>query len=101
MCVPCILSGSEVRIWYNNMRTMFGSLKKKTSGQAAKQLTARQRWNKENFTFLAAHLVIHANHSHLCKLTTPVLQGDPEGEDEGGDDEDAVSVASNQLPDSS
>ena len=63
------------------------------SGQAAKQLTARQQCNKENFTFLVAHLVIHASHSQLGKLMTPVLQRDPEGEGEEGDDEDAISVS--------
>ena len=70
MCVPCILSAGAFKTWYQSMRTLFGRLKKKTSGQAAKQLTARQRWTKENFGFLAAHLVIRADHSQLGKVGT-------------------------------
>ena len=101
MCVPCILSGSDVKMWYNSNRTMYGRLKKKTSGQAAKKLTARQQWNRDNFGFLQAHLVICAEHSKLVKVTIPALPVDPEGEDEGGEDNDAASVASSQLPVSS
>ena len=100
MCVPCILSGGAIRMWYNSMRTLFGRLKKKTSGQGAKQLTARQRWTKENFSFLSSHLVIRVEHSQLGNVPTPALSVDQEGEDEGGD-EDAISVASSQLPISS
>ena len=92
MCVPCILSGGAIRTWYQSMRTLFGRLKKKTSGQGAKQLTARQHWTKENFSFLSSHLVIWAEHSQLGKVPTPVLPVDPEGEDERGDDEDAISA---------
>ena len=56
MCVPCILSGSDVKMWYNSNRTMYGRLKKKNSGQAGKKLTARQQWNQDNFGFLQAYL---------------------------------------------
>ena len=101
MCVPCILSGGDVKMWYNSNRTMYGRLKKKTSGQAAKKLTARQQWNQDNFSFLQSHLVIHAEHSQLSKVMTPALPVDLEGEDEGGEDNDATSVASSQLPISS
>ena len=97
MCVPCILSAIVVKT-FQSMRTLFGQLKKKTSGQGAKPLTARQKWTKANFSFLSAH------HSQLGKVQTPALQVDLEGEDEGGDDEDAASVASSQpsqLPTSS
>ena len=100
MCVPCTLSGGAIRTWYNSMRTLFGRLNKKTSGQVAKKLTARQRWTKENFSFLSSHLVIQAQHSQLRKVPTPALPVDPEGEDEGGDCKDAISVASSQLPSS-
>ena len=83
------------------MRTLFGRLNKKTSGQVAKKLTARQRWTKENFSFLSSHLVIQAEHTRLRKVPTPALPVGLEGEDEGGDDEDAVSVTSSLLPSSS
>ena len=101
MCVTCILSGGAFRNWYNRMRTLFGRLKKKTSGEAAKQLTARQRWTKDNFSFLSSHIIIWAQHSQLGNVLTPALPVDLEGEDEGGDDADAISVASSQLPISS
>ena len=80
---------------------MHGRLKKKTSGQAAKKLTARQAWNCDNFDFLESHLVIRAEHSQLGKMMTPALPVDQEGEEEGGEDDDATSVASSQLPISS
>ena len=97
MCVPCIFSGGAIKTWYQSMRTLFRRLKKKTSGQGVKQLTARQRWTKENFSLLSSHIVIQAQHSQLGKVTTPALLVDPDGEDEGGDDEDAISVTSSQL----
>ena len=84
------LTDTQVKTWYQNMRTLFGRLKKKTLGQGAKQLTARQWWTKENFGFLLAHVVIWAEHSQLSKVPTPAHQVGSEGEDEGGDGEDAV-----------
>ena len=59
---------------------------------------ARQQWTMANFQFLLAHLWIWANHSQLGRMHTPVLPVDPEGEDEGGDDDDATSVTSSQAP---
>ena len=100
MCVPCILSAGDVYTWYKNNRTMYGRLKKKTSGQAAKKLTALQAWNRDNFSFLASHLVIHAEHIQLGKVKTPavpvVLEEEEEEEEEGGEDDDATSIASSQ-----
>ena len=79
MCVPCILSAIAVKMWFLSMRTLFGWLKKKTSGQGAKPLTARQKWTKVNFSFLSAHLCIWADHSQLGKVQTPAFQVDLEG----------------------
>ena len=90
----------DVYTWYKSNRTMYGRLKRKTPGQAPKKLTARQRWNCDNFGFLASHLVIRAEPSQLGKLMTPALPVDME-EEEGGEDDDATSVASSQLPVSS
>ena len=87
-----------MKTWFQSMRTLFVQLKKKTSGQGAKLLTARQKWSKANFSFLLAHLCIWADHSQLSKVQTPALQVDLEVEDEVGDDEDAASVASSQAP---
>ena len=97
MCVSCILSALAVKTWFQSIRTLFGRLKKKTLGQGAKPLTARQKWSKANFSFLSAHLCIRTDHSQLGMVQTPVLQVDLEVEDEGGDDEDATSVTSSQM----
>ena len=70
MCVPCILSALVVKMRYQRMRTLFGLLKKKMSGQGAKPLTARQKWTKDNVSFLLAHLCIQAEHSQLGKVQT-------------------------------
>ena len=78
MYVPCILSATTVMTWFKSMRTLFSCLKKKTSGQAAKALTARQKWAMANFQFLSAHLCIRADDSQLDRVHTPVLQVDPE-----------------------
>ena len=31
MYVPCIISGTAIATWFKSMRTLFGSLKKKTN----------------------------------------------------------------------
>ena len=77
MCAPCILSALAVKTWFQSMRMLFGQLKKKTSGQAAKPLTARQKWTMVNFQFLSAHQCIRADHSQLGRVHTPALQVDP------------------------
>ena len=98
MYVPCILSDSTVSTWFKPMRTFFGRLKKKKSGQAAKAHTARQKWTLSNFQFLSAHVCIWMGTSQLGRVPTQVLQVDPVAEDEGGDDDDAASVTSSQAP---
>jgi hypothetical protein len=39
------------------MRTAVGKLYKTKSGQATQSLTARKKWQLENFAFLKAHIV--------------------------------------------
>ena len=51
------ISGRELWQWLQSMRTMFGKLHKKKSGQARSLLTARQQWILDNFSFLTAHLL--------------------------------------------
>ena len=65
-----MLSALAVKTWFQSMRTLFGRLKKKMLGQAAKPLTARQKWTKANFSFLSAHLCIWTDHSQLSKVQT-------------------------------
>ena len=80
------------------MRTLFGHLKKKKSGQAVKAHTVRQKWTMSNFQFLSGHLCIRIAHSQLGRVPLPSLQVELEGEDEGGDDDDVASVTYNQVP---
>ena len=52
-----------------------------------------------NFQFLSAHLCIRMEHSQLGRVPTPASLSVPEGDVEGGDDDDdAVSVTSSQVP---
>ena len=51
-----------------------------------------------NFSFRLAHLCIRADHSQLGMVLIQAFQVGPELEDEGGDDEDATSVTSSQVP---
>ena len=48
-----------------------------------------QAWNRDNFSFLASDLVIHAEHIQLGKVRTPAALVVPEEEEdeEGGDQE--------------
>ena len=69
MYVPCILSGNAVLIWFKSMRTLFGRLKKKKSGQALKPTTARQVWTLTDF--LEAHLTICMDTRQLGKVVVP------------------------------
>ena len=93
MFVPCILAGTHVT-------TLFGRLTRmKTSGQAPKVLTVRQRWTVSNFQFLVSHVTIRTPHSRLGSVPIPATVSVPEVDVERGNDEsDAVSVSSSQGP---
>jgi len=65
--------------WFRNMRTIYGKLKKKKSGQSAKALTARQQWTRDKFAFLEHHLLVRSQ--------TRVLGG-AEGEEEESNEPD-------------
>ena len=96
MFVPCILAGTHVHTWFKSMRTLFRRLtKKKSSGQATKVLTARQRWMVANFQFLSAHLTIRTPHSQLGRVPIPATVSVAEGDD---NEDDAISVSSSQVP---
>ena len=82
------------------MRTLFGWLKKKKSGNALKPTTAQQVWTLNSFKFVEAHLTIHTDTRQLGKVVVPTLQAEVE-EEERGDDDDAASLASNSACSSS
>ncbi|XP_060761143.1 uncharacterized protein LOC132871010 isoform X2 [Neoarius graeffei] len=48
---------AKVNGWFRNQRTAVGKLLKKRSGQALEALTARKRWQLQNFVFLRDHIV--------------------------------------------
>ena len=89
MYVPCILAGGVILTWFKSMRTLFGRLKKNKSGQAVKPTTAQQVWTLKCFKFLEAHLTIRTDTRQLGNVVVPV-----EDEKEGGDNDDATSLAS-------
>ena len=69
-------------MWFKSMRTLFGRLKKKKSGQAVKPMTARQVWTLRCFKFLEAHLTIQTDTRQLGKVVVPVEVKEEEEEEE-------------------
>ena len=51
------LTGHELWQLKNSMRTMFGKINKKKSGQARIDVTTRQTWLVTNFGFLTEYLL--------------------------------------------
>ena len=81
MYVPCILPGRELLTWFKSMRTVFGKLKKKKSGQMVKLTTARQEWTVRSFKFLEAHLTIRTDTRQFGKFALPMDVEEEEGDD--------------------
>jgi hypothetical protein len=46
-----------LKTWYNSLRTRFGRLRKKKSGDADPEHTERDTWILRSFEFLAVHIV--------------------------------------------
>ena len=95
MYVPCILAGGVILTWFKSMRTLFGRLKKKKSGQAVKPTTACQGWTLKCFKFLEAHLTILTDTHQVGKVVVPVEV--EEEEEEVGDDDNTASLASARI----
>lgn len=55
MC--CLLAISVLQKWLENMRTRYSKLISTKSGQEAKQITERDKWIKQTFSFLRPHIV--------------------------------------------
>ena len=49
--------GTTLEAWIKNMRTRFAKLIQTRSGQGARDLTQRDAWIKETFSFLRPHIV--------------------------------------------
>ena len=47
---------SDLRTWFDSMRTRYGKLTQTKSGQGAKVLTYRDKWVLTNFDFLKGHI---------------------------------------------
>ena len=96
--IELALSGNLIWQWFKNMRTVFGKLKKKKSGQAATTLTARQVWTITSFKFLEKHLVIRSDSRKLGQV--PDLPQPPTYEDlEDDEDDEEDSVNTSSVPD--
>ena len=69
---------STLWTWLTNMRTVFGRLKKKKSGQNDKPLTARQKFIRDRFQFLNAHLQVRSTTRVLGALEMSTLESEPD-----------------------
>lgn len=47
----------DLQVWYKSMRTMYGKLSQHKSGDGCRELTERDKWVKESFSFLSRHIV--------------------------------------------
>lgn len=56
MIVSFILSDLSINTWYKSLRTRYGKLKMKKSGDGAAELTDRENWLLQKFTFLDGHI---------------------------------------------
>ena len=48
---------SELHTWYKTVRTQFGKLSKRKSGDGSRELSDRDRWVLTSFDFLKTHIV--------------------------------------------
>ena len=60
------ISVAELKGWLTSMRTMFGKLSKKKSGQAAHAPAACQPWILDNLDFLSLHLILKTDTRQLA-----------------------------------
>ena len=51
------LTGKQLATWLRSIRTRYGRLTKFKSGQAARDLTAREKWILSVFSFFGKHIV--------------------------------------------
>ena len=51
------LTGNQLSTWLRSIRTRFGRLTKVKSGQAARDLTSREKWILKEFAFFGKHIV--------------------------------------------
>ena len=51
------LTGKQLSTWLRSIRTRYGRLTKTKSGQAARDLTAREKWILNVFSFFGRHIV--------------------------------------------
>ncbi|XP_013386501.1 uncharacterized protein LOC106155992 [Lingula anatina] len=64
---------SEIlKIWYKSIRTRYGKLMKKQSGQADQELTDRDRWVISNLQFLQIHIE-RVHRRTLVNLKSPAV----------------------------
>lgn len=72
----------QVLTWFKSMRTIYGKLKRKKSGQGAKVLTMRQKWTLNNFAFLEGHRSVRTETHRLGEATGSAEVAPPVEEEE-------------------
>ncbi|XP_014675988.1 PREDICTED: uncharacterized protein LOC106815965 [Priapulus caudatus] len=98
---------AELKLWYSSLRTRFGRLNKKKSGQEDVEMTERDEWVYNHFQFLAPY--IHevqpkttVSMKQKIAVTTTSIGAAQEDEDIGDDDIDDTPIEpSQQTPGSS
>ncbi|XP_014679360.1 PREDICTED: uncharacterized protein LOC106819216 isoform X2 [Priapulus caudatus] len=96
---------AELKLWYSSLRTRFGRLKKKKSGQEDVEMTERDEWVYNHFQFLVPY--VHevqpkTTMKQKIAVTTTSIRAAQEDEDIGDDDiNDTVIEPSQQTPGSS
>ena len=92
--------GNTLATWFRNLRTVYGKLKRKKSGQASKPLTALSSWTLTAFAFLDQYMMARTDRQ---QLGLPSSQAGEDGEEEEQqqeeEEEDNVRVTFSQNQD--
>ena len=51
-----VVDGKTLKTWYESLRTRWGKMDEKKSGQASPDFTERDKWVWEKFQFLRGHI---------------------------------------------
>lgn len=63
-----LCTGTQIKSWLDSMRTRYGRITERKSGQGTPRYTERDRWILSNFGFLKDHIVRQAGRqsSQVC-----------------------------------
>ena len=66
---PLLFSAIDLKIWFKGMRTRYGKLTSKKSGDGAKEHTDRGTWILRSFSFLDDH-ISRVPYRQSCNVST-------------------------------